>query len=77
MTEETRTIISRPTSSDSVSGITRAHSHILGGAQNPRGWHPELQMSDIQSDGCQEQPRGQEAQFGTVSNPFCRVFPSG
>jgi hypothetical protein len=50
------TIVSRHISSDSVSGITRAYSHILGGAQTPRGSHLELQRSDLQSDSYQDDP---------------------
>jgi hypothetical protein len=56
-----------------VGGITRAHSQSLGGAQPPKGCHPELQGSDLQSDSYQEVPRDQGAQFGTVSRRICRV----
>jgi hypothetical protein len=37
ITKETRTIVLSYTSSDSASGITRAHSLSPGGAQTPRG----------------------------------------
>jgi hypothetical protein len=37
ITEEARTIVLSYTSSNFVGGITRAHSHNLGGVQTPRG----------------------------------------
>jgi hypothetical protein len=76
ITEEARAIVLSHTSSDSDGGITRVHSHSPSGAQTPRGWHPELQGSYLQSDSHQDQPRGQGASFETIFSPFQRVLPS-